>query len=84
MVDMGQADRSLRSTAQSDRERDDALNQQRRYQRALAPAAEQMGFRHFIEVPDDRVEELQALARDIAEAGADETRETRKKTPGMR
>lgn len=43
-----------------------------------------MGFKHFIEVPDDRVEELNALVRDIVQELAESERAPSKKPPGMR
>ncbi len=84
MVDMGQADRSLRSVQASDQDRDDVFERSRRNRVAHGLACERMGFKHFIEVPDDRVEELNALVRDIVQELAESERAPSKKPPGMR
>lgn len=58
MVDMGQADRSLRQKPASEQKT-------MCWSTALKLAAQQMGYSQYMEVPDERVEELKALAHKL-------------------
>lgn len=61
-IDMGQADSSLyRKPA--------ALQHKMCWTRALRKAATQMGYQHYMDVPDAKDEDLRALARDIQVQG---------------
>lgn len=61
MIDMGQADRSLYRTPTEPEHKMPWLF-------ALGKAAQQMGFEHYMDVPDARIDEAKALARDIRAA----------------
>ena len=58
MTDMAQADRTLYHTPCSAAETEQQLQRYRMRQQALAQAASEMGFEHFMHVPADRDEEL--------------------------
>jgi hypothetical protein len=56
MVDMGQADRTLYRKPAS-------MQHRMAWTIALSRAAEKMGFAHYMDVPDELIEELKTLAR---------------------
>lgn len=60
MVDMGQADRTLREKPKL---RDEKVWTD--WTIALRRAAEEMGYRSYEDVPEERVEDLKAIARQI-------------------
>lgn len=60
MIDMAQADRTLRQRPMSH------LQQHRMcWTIALTKAANQMGFRHYMDVPSEQDDDLRAAARQI-------------------
>lgn len=58
MVDMGQADRSLHAAPRGEEENARVFAHSRERARALEAAANAMGFKHFMAVPEDRAPEL--------------------------
>lgn len=58
MVDMGQADRTLRQKPRS-------MQHAMCWTRALSQAAKRLGFEHYMDVPDDQVALLKQTAKSI-------------------
>ncbi len=75
-VDMGQADRTLRSNPSGD---DGKMSQSM----GLNKAAHQMGYDHYLEVPDDEISKLHALSKKIRNGEVDEDLDANQKRAGQ-
>lgn len=75
-VDMGQADRTLRQT-----QRGDAGKMSQGM--ALNKAATQMGYDHYMDVPDDKVDELHVLVKKIRSGEVEEGLDINQKRAGQ-
>lgn len=58
MIDMGQADRTLRQKPQS-------VQHKMCWTRALMHAAQKLGYQNYMDVPDAQVDSLKSLALSI-------------------
>jgi hypothetical protein len=75
-VDMGQADRTLRSNPSGD---DGKMSQSM----GLNKAAHQMGYDHYLDVPDDEISKLHALSKKIRNGEVDEDLDANQKRAGQ-
>lgn len=75
-VDMGQADRTLRQTQRGD-------DYKMSHGMALNKAANRMGYDHYMDVPDDEEDELQALAKKIRSGEVEEGLDANQKRAGQ-